>query len=155
LYSIHQFKIKDIEGEEIDFSTYQGKKIIVVNVASECGYTPQYKQLQELYQAFSDRLVIVGFPANNFGQQEPGKNGEILAFCQSRYGVDFPLAAKSDLDTNPVYQWLTSAEKNGVMDSQVAWNFQKYLLDESGQLLKVLPSSVEPLDDLVLNWVDP
>ena len=151
--SIHQFSFETIDGGEIDFARYKGKKIIVVNVASECGYTPQYQQLQELYENFLDHSVIVGFPMNNFGGQEPNDNSGILSFCQKRYGVSFPLAAKSDLYANPIYQWLTDAGRNGVMDSEVRWNFQKYLLDEAGQLQQVLPSAVEPFDDQILNWL--
>ena len=153
MQTIHQFKVRDITGGEIDFQTFKGKKIIVVNVASECGFTPQYQQLQELYQEFSDKLVIVGFPANNFGGQEPGSDQEIQTFCQTRFNVSFPMASKIDIHTAPVYQWLTQASLNGVSDSEVSWNFQKYLLNESGTLEKVLPSSVSPLDDEVLHWL--
>ncbi|MBR9920381.1 MAG: glutathione peroxidase [Bacteroidetes bacterium] len=153
MQSIHQFKVTDIKGGEIDFKAFEGKKIIVVNVASECGFTPQYKQLQELYQTFSDKLVIVGFPANNFGGQEPGSDDEIQHFCQTRFGVGFPMAAKIDVNEHPVYHWLTNASENGVLDSELSWNFQKYLLDEAGQLVKMIPSSVDPLDDSVLDWL--
>jgi glutathione peroxidase len=151
--TIHTFKTESIEGGELDFSRFAGKKIMVVNVASECGYTPQYQQLQELYEAFEDKLVIVGFPANNFGGQEPGDNQEIYSFCTRRFGVTFPLAAKIDVTTHPVYRWLTNIAENGVLDSEVTWNFQKYLLDESGRLVRSLPSSVSPTDEMVLNWL--
>lgn len=152
--TIHSFKVKGIEGEEIDFALFKGKKIIVVNVASACGFTPQYQQLQELYEEFGHKLVVVGFPANNFGGQEPGTNEEIRAFCSRRFGVTFPLAAKIDVTTHPVYQWLTQKSENGLLDSQVTWNFQKYLLDEQGRLVKCLPPAVSPLDDEILNWVN-
>ncbi|MCB0704014.1 MAG: glutathione peroxidase [Saprospiraceae bacterium] len=153
MHSIHQFKVTDIDGGEIDFKSFEGKKIIVVNVASQCGFTPQYQQLEELYQEFSEKLIIVGVPTNNFGGQEPGTNDEIRTFCQMKYGVSFPLSAKIDVRESPVYQWLTSASKNGVLDSEVSWNFQKYLLDESGALVKMLPSSVSPMDESVLDWL--
>ncbi len=152
--TIHTFKVEGIEGEEIDFAAFAGKKIIVVNVASECGFTPQYQQLQEIFEEFEDKLVIVGFPANNFGGQEPGSNEEIRTFCTRRFGVTFPIAAKIDIKTHPVYQWLTKKSENGVLDSQVTWNFQKYLLDEQGHIVKYLPSSVSPLDDEILEWLN-
>lgn len=154
--SIHQFKIEGIEGEEIDFARFKGKKIIVVNVASECGYTPQYQQLQELYQEFQDKLVIVGFPCNDFGGQEPGSNEQIREFCTRRYGVTFPLSAKVSVKgaaAHPVYQWLARQERNGSPGGEVRWNFHKYLLDENGQLVKHLPSSAGPFDDDILEWV--
>lgn len=153
--SIHQFKVEGIEGSEINFADFSGKKIMVVNVASECGFTPQYQQLQELYQEFRDKLVIVGFPSNDFGGQEPGTNEAIRAFCTQRYGVDFPLAAKINIkgSPHPIYQWLTQKARNGVADSEVRWNFHKYLLDENGHLIQDLPSSVSPLDEPILDWL--
>jgi glutathione peroxidase len=152
--NIHKFKVEGIEGEEIDFAAFKGKKLIVVNVASECGFTPQYQQLQELYEKFGDKLVIVGFPANNFGEQEPGLNSEIRDFCSRRYGVTFPLASKIDVTTHPVYEWLTKKTLNGVMDSQVTWNFQKYLLDENGRLVNFILPSESPLNETVLEWLN-
>lgn len=152
--SIHQFKTQGIDGTEINFKDYEGRKILVVNVASECGLTPQYAQLQELYESFHDKLVIVGFPANNFGGQEPGTNGEIQTFCTKNYGVTFPLAAKIDIETHPIYRWLTDKKLNGFEDSTVEWNFQKYLLNESGQLVKVFSPSVLPIDEAVLDAVN-
>lgn len=151
--TIHTFKVEGIEGETIDFATYAGKKILLVNVASECGLTPQYQQLQELYEEFGDKLTIVGFPANNFGGQEPGANHEIQAFCTRRYGVTFPLAAKVDVTTHPVYQWLTQKALNGVQDSEVTWNFQKYALDEQGGLVHCFPPTTSPLDEGILEWL--
>ena len=154
--SIHKFTVASIEGEEIDFANFKGKKIMVVNVASECGFTPQYQQLQELSEQFPEQLVIVGFPANNFGAQEPGSNQEIHAFCTARFGVTFPLTVKVSVkgaDQTPVYEWLTQKSANGVLDSEVKWNFQKYLLDEQGQLVATHPSNVSPTDDIIMNWL--
>lgn len=148
MHSIHQFRVEGLEDEIIDFEAFAGKKILVVNVASECGYTPQYEQLQELYTQFGDRLVIVGFPCNDFGGQEPGAADAIRQFCTKRYGVTFPLAAKVQIkgpNPHPVYRWLTSAAENGHSDSTVFWNFQKYLLDEQGRLLAVFPPAADPL----------
>lgn len=154
--SIHDFKIKSIEGAEIDFADFKGKKILVVNVASECGYTPQYQQLQELYDNFKEKLVVVGMPCNDFGGQEPGSDSEIQSFCSVRYGVTFPLATKINIlkNTHPIYQFLTRKSENGLEDSEVRWNFQKYLLDENGFFVKILPPSVSPLDDEILNCVN-
>ena len=154
--SIHEFRVKGIGGQEIDFADYKGKKILVVNVASACGYTPQYQQLEELYEAFREKLVIVGFPSNDFGGQEPGTNEEIQSFCTVKFGVKFPMAAKISITQTPIhplYQWLTKKEYNGVLDSEVSWNFQKYLLNEQGQLVNTYPAAVTPLDDEILNWV--
>jgi glutathione peroxidase len=153
--SIHKFKVEGIRGEGIDFAAFQGKKLMVVNVASACGYTSQYQQLQELYTAFQDRLVVVGFPSNDFGGQEPGTNEEISQFCTSRFGVSFPLAAKVRIKSPscPIYEWLTKKELNGVMDSEVRWNFHKFLLDEAGRLEHALPSAVSPLDEEILEWL--
>ena len=145
---IYQFKVVGLEGDMIDFASFKGKKILVVNTASACGYTPQYKELEELYEKFKTKLVIVGFPANNFGAQEPGTNQEIKSFCQKNYGVTFPMAAKVSVkgdDIAPIYQWLTSKEKNGVLDAEIKWNFNKFLLDENGHLIAKFDSKVTPL----------
>jgi glutathione peroxidase len=151
--TIHTFKVEGIAGKTLDFAALAGKKILVVNVASECGLTPQYQQLQELYEEFEDKLTIVGFPANNFGGQEPGSNEQIQTFCARNYGVSFPLAAKVDVTTHPVYQWLTQKALNGVQDSEVTWNFQKYALDEQGRLVHVFPPTASPLDERVIEWL--
>ena len=146
--SIHIFQVESLDGGTIDLGVFSGKKILIVNVASECGYTPQYQQLQELYEYFSDRLAIVGFPCNDFGGQEPGSDETIMQFCERRYGVSFPLAKKVEIkgsDPHPVYRWLTDKSQNGYADSVVSWNFQKYLLDESGHLIAVFPPACEPL----------
>ncbi len=147
-FSIYQFKVQDLEGESIDFAAFKGKKILVVNTASACGYTPQYKELEELYKRYNDKLVIVGFPANNFGSQEPGSNIEIKTFCEKNYGVTFPMAAKisvKGMDIAPIYKWLTTKEQNGVLDAEIKWNFNKFLLDERGHVIAKYDSKVLPL----------
>lgn len=148
--SIHEFKVEALEGGTIDFSTFKGKKILVVNTASQCGYTPQYKELEALYEKYKDRLVIVGFPANNFGGQEPGSNTEIKAFCEKNYGVTFPMAAKVSVkgeDMAPIYHWLTEKAQNGVLDAEIKWNFNKFLIDEKGNMVAYFPSKVTPLSE--------
>lgn len=148
--SIYQFKVEALDGGSIDFSKFKGKKILVVNTASECGYTPQYKELEELYKKYQDKLVVVGFPANNFGGQEPGTNTEIKAFCEKNYGVSFPMAAKISVkgdDTAPIYKWLTQKSENGVLDAEVRWNFNKFLIDENGNMLAYFPSKVNPMSE--------
>lgn len=155
--TIHKFKIAGIDGQEIDFADFKGKKILVVNVASECGYTSQYQQLQELSEEYATKLIIVGVPSNDFGGQEPGTSQEIRSFCTRNYGVTFPLAAKLSItgaNPAPLYQWLTSKAENGQLDSTVKWNFQKYLLDENGQLINCYPSSVSPIDEVLLAAID-
>lgn len=157
VHSIHAFTVECIEGGTIAFTDFRGKKILVVNVASECGYTPQYAQLEELFSAFQDKLVVVGFPCNDFGGQEPGGNGEILQFCTARFGVTFPMAAKIKIkgpEQHPVYHWLTHKEANGISDSEVSWNFQKYLLDENGCLIHMFPPSVDPFEEALLNLLE-
>ncbi len=155
--SIHQFKVSDLYGNEFDFATLKGKKVMVVNTASECGLTPQYEQLQEVYDAYKDKnFVIVGFPANNFGAQEPGTNEQIATFCKKNYGVTFLMMSKISVvgdDMHEVYQFLTQKEKNGLEDSKVAWNFQKYLLDENGYLVKVISPKILPNDKEIIDWI--
>ena len=155
--SIYQFKVKDLNGKTFDFASLKGKKILVVNTASKCGYTPQYEQLEEIYRLYKNKnFVIIGFPANNFGSQEPGTNAEIATFCKANYGVSFPMMSKISVkgsDMNEVYQFLTKKAKNGVKDSNVEWNFQKYLLNENGELVQVYLSGVEPTDLKILNWI--
>lgn len=154
--SIHTFKVKSIDGGVIDFSKYKGKKILVVNTASKCGFTKQYEALEKVYEQYKDKLVIVGFPANDFGQQEPGTDSEIKEFCKARFGVTFPLATKSDVigdNTNEVYKWLCSKEKNGVLDAKISWNFNKFLLDENGKLLAYFPSKVTPDSEEILKFI--
>lgn len=148
----------DINGKPFPMAKLKGHKVMVVNTASECGFTPQYKQLEELYEQYKDKgLVIVGFPSNDFGGQEPGDEQAIAAFCQKNYGVTFPMMSKVSTkgpDQSPVYAWLTKKELNGRLDSEVQWNFQKYLINEDGTLFTVLASATEPLSDPILNWLD-
>ncbi|HUP13041.1 MAG TPA: glutathione peroxidase [Niastella sp.] len=154
--SIHQFKVKSIDGGIIDFAKFKGKKILVVNTASKCGFTPQYEALEKVYEAYKDKLVIVGFPANNFGEQEPGNDGEIQEFCKARFGVKFPLASKISVkgdDTAPIYKWLTSKAENGVLDATITWNFNKFLLDEDGKIIAYFPSKVKPDSEEVLKYL--
>ncbi len=146
--SIYDFKVEGLDGNTIDFAQYKGKKILIVNTASECGYTKQYEGLQALYEKYKDRLVIVGFPANNFGGQEPGSNSEIKEFCKKNYGVTFPMAAKISVkgdDTAPVYKWLCSKTENGVLDAEIKWNFNKFLIDEKGKMVAKFDSGVTPM----------
>lgn len=155
--SIYDFKVAALDGGEIDFSTFKGKKILIVNTASECGYTPQYEDLQQLFEKYRDRLVIVGFPANDFGKQEPGTNQEIAAFCKKNYGVTFPMAAKISVTGNemaPIYHWLTEKEHNGYETTTVKWNFQKYLINEEGELVKMFPSKIKPSDAEVIAAIE-
>ena len=155
--NIYQFKVKTLTDDDFDFSSLKGKKILVVNTASKCGLTPQYEHLQKLYETYKDdNFVIVGFPANNFGKQEPGTNTEIAEFCQQNYGVSFPMMSKISVkgdDMHPLYQFLTQKAKNGLEDSEVAWNFQKYLIDENGHVAKVVPSKTLPTDDVIVDWI--
>ena len=154
--SLYEQKIslKTIDGESFDFGSLKGKRLLLVNTASFCGYTPQYKQLQELHEQFGgESFVIVGFPANNFGQQEPHDNTTIQEFCSKNFGVSFLMMEKisvSGSDMHPLYQWLTQKSMNGVQDAPVKWNFQKFLIDEEGRWIDVLSSGVSPLDDKVL-----
>ena len=156
--SIYTFKVKDLSGNEFDFASLKGKKILIVNTASECGLTPQYEQLQTIYEKYQDKnFVIVGFPANNFGAQEPGTNAEIGAFCKKNYGVTFPMMEKISVkgsDMHEVYQFLTQKVKNGLEDSEVEWNFQKYLIDENGHLVDVISPRVLPNDSSITNWIE-
>lgn len=155
--SIYAFKVEDLEGKEFDFSSLKGKKIMVVNTASKCGLTPQYKDLQALYEEYKDKgLVIIGFPANDFMKQEPGTNEEIGTFCQKNYGVTFPMMSKITVkgkEMHPIYQFLTQKSQNGLQDSDVEWNFQKYLLNEKGELEKVISPRTSPKDKEVLDWL--
>ena len=155
--SIHSFKCEDINGQSYDLAQLKGKKVLVVNTASKCGLTPQYEELERLYNEFKDQnFVIVGFPANNFMGQEPGSNENIAAFCQKNYGVSFPMMSKISVkgkDMHPIYQFLTQKAKNGLEDNQVQWNFQKYLLDEEGFLVKVISPQTSPMDASIVDWI--
>lgn len=154
--TIYDFKVERLDGGEINFADYKGKKILVVNTASECGFTPQYADLEKVYEEYKDKLVIVGFPANNFGGQEPGTNKEISTFCQKNYGVTFPMAAKVSVkgdDTAPIFKYLTEKELNGVKNSDILWNFTKFLLDENGKLIDSFVSSTKPTDDAIVKYL--
>jgi glutathione peroxidase len=154
--SIHTFKVAGIDGKQINLAAYKGKKILIVNTASKCGYTPQYESLQKVYDQYKDKLVILGFPCNQFGGQEPGTNEEIVAFCKQNYGVNFPLADKIDVkgaNIAPIYQWLTQKAKNGVLDANISWNFNKFLLDENGKMIAYFPSNVKPESDAITAYL--
>jgi glutathione peroxidase len=169
--SIYDFKVPGLDGE-IDFSKYKGKKIMIVNTASECGNTPQYKDLETLYQKYKDKLVIVGFPANNFGEQEPGSNQDIKAFCSREYHITFPMAEKVSVkgdDIHPVYKWLVAESKEmaknvstnnskdlawrSFLQNPVVWNFTKFLLDENGKLIAVFHHKSNPMSDEVVSYL--
>lgn len=153
--SLHEFKVKTLEGKDFNFADLKGKKVLIVNTASECGYTPQYKDLEALYEKYkSKNFVIIGFPCNDFGGQEPGTSADIKAFCTKNFGVTFPLMEKVSIQTSPVYKWLTSKAENGVLDATVKWNFNKFLVDENGKLVKYLASNVKPMDTQITNWIE-
>lgn len=151
--SFYDLKLRSIEGKEIDFSNYKGKKVLIVNTASQCGYTPQYDELQKLHETNADKLVVLGFPANNFGGQEPGSNMDIGAFCRKNFGVTFQLFEKIDVTENTLYNWLTDKEQNGWNTEKPKWNFCKYLISENGELLKFYSSAVSPMSDDILKML--
>lgn len=155
--TIYQFKVEDLSGDTFDFASLKGKKIMIVNTASKCGLTPQYKDLEAIYKEYKDKgFVIVGFPANNFASQEPGTNKEIETFCQQNYGVSFPMMSKVSVkgsDMCDVYKFLTEKSRNGLQDSEVEWNFQKYLIDEKGELVKVIKPRTLVTEPEVINWI--
>lgn len=156
--NIYQFKVKDLEGNNFDFASLKGKKVMIVNTASKCGLTPQYKDLEAIYKKYKAKnLVIIGFPANNFASQEPGTNKEIGEFCVRNYGVTFPMMSKISVkgaDMDKIYQFLTQKSKNGLQDSEVEWNFQKYLINTKGELEKVVAPQVVPTDDAIVGWIE-
>lgn len=156
--TIHQFTVEDIEGNPFDFSALEGKKIIIVNVASYCGLTPQYRDLQALYEKYKDKnLVVIGFPANNFLSQEPRSNESIQTFCSAKYGVTFPMMAKISVKgdkQHPIYRWLTSENQNGVENSKVGWNFQKYLINADGTYHAMVDPRASVLDEEVIQWIE-
>jgi len=154
--SLYDYSYTSIDGKKVSLDAYKGKKILIVNVASECGFTPQYEDLEKVYEKYHDKLVIVGFPANDFGAQEPGTNEQIVKFCTSEYGVTFPLSEKVAVigkGKHPVYQWLTDKALNGWNSAEPKWNFHKYLVSETGELLAVFPSATKPGSDSILAYV--
>ncbi len=156
LSSIYDYSCKDLNGDQFDFTALKGKRVLIVNTASKCGYTSQYEDLQKLYETYGgDKFIIVGFPANNFGKQEPGSNEEIASFCQKNYGVTFPMMEKSSVkgeDINELYSWLTQKDLNGVEDESVSWNFNKFLIDENGNWVTKYGSNVNPLDEKIVSF---
>lgn len=155
--TIYQFKVTDLNGNVFDFASLKGKKIMIVNTASKCGLTPQYKDLEAIYEKYKTKnFIIIGFPANNFASQEPGSNQEIATFCSQNYGVSFPMMSKISVkgkDMAAIYQFLTQKSQNQVQDSDVEWNFQKYLINQNGQLEKVIAPQVLPTDPEIINWI--
>ena len=156
--NFYDFTVKDIDGNDFSFKQLKGKKVMIVNVASKCGYTPQYEQLEEVYEKYKDNdFIIIAFPANNFLKQEPGTDDEIKQFCTINYGVTFPVMSKISVkgkDMHEVYQWLTSKNLNGVKDSSVKWNFQKYLISRDGILEEVIKPKTKPDDQKIINWIE-
>ncbi len=156
--TFHDFAAADIDGNTLNMSTFKGKKVLVVNVASECGNTPQYEKLQSMQRKYgSDRFVVIAFPANNFGEQEPGSNQDIKSFCTTHYHVTFPMMSKISVvgdDMDPIYKWLTSKSENGVMDAPVTWNFQKFMINEDGSLEGMVKPSVDPDCDKIIKWIE-
>jgi len=156
--SFHDFSVTDIDGKEISLAQFKGKKILVVNVASKCGNTPQYEGLEKLYKKYgSEKFVVIGFPANNFMGQEPGTDEEIKAFCTANYQVTFPLMSKISVkgkDQDPIYTWLTTQAENGVMDAEVSWNFQKFMIDEKGRFVDMVKPKEEPDCEKIVSWLE-
>ena len=155
--TLYDFKVIAIDGKPFDLASLKGKKVLIVNTASKCGNTPQYEQLEKLYKMYGGgSFIIIGFPANNFGHQEPGTNSEIAEFCQKNYGVSFPMMSKISVkgdDMNSIYQWLTRKELNGVKDAEVEWNFQKFMIDENGHWVDVVANDESPMCDKIVNWI--
>ena len=156
--NLYSFKTQTIDGEPFDLASLKGKKVMVVNTASKCGLTPQYQLLEKLYQQYKNKnFIIVGFPANNFASQEPGTNSEIKAFCTQNYGVSFPMMSKISVkgdDIDPIYKWLTTKAQNGVIDAEVKWNFQKFLIDEKGNLADVAWPQEKPDEERIIKWIE-
>ncbi|MFP4557414.1 MAG: glutathione peroxidase [Bacteroidales bacterium] len=155
--TLHDFTVETIKGETISLSQFKGKKVMVVNTASKCGLTPQYEQLEKVYRDYGGKnFVIIGFPANNFLNQEPGSNADIQEFCKENYGVTFPMMAKISVkgdDIHPLYNWLTAKEQNGVLDAKITWNFQKFLIDEQGKVVKSMSPRTKPDDSEIVGWI--
>ena len=155
--TLHDFKARTIDGKEFDMGQLKGKKVLVVNTASQCGLTPQYENLEALYEKFGgEKFTIIGFPANNFGGQEPGSNEEIVEFCKKNYGVSFQMMEKISVkgkDISPIYQWHTKKEQNGVIDAPITWDFRKFLIDEKGELVTSVSPRENPLSEEIINWI--
>jgi len=154
--NIYSFKIKSLDGKTIDFKKFKGKKLLIVNTASKCGFTPQYAGLEKLYEQYKDKLVIVGFPSDNFNKQEFEQDTAISAFCKKNYGVTFPLTTRVDVkgdNITPVYQYLCNKTENGVLDATISWNFNKFIIDENGNLLAHFDSKVTPESDELLRYI--
>ena len=168
--SIYDFKVPGLDGKDINLADYKGKKIMIVNTASFCGNTPQYAELEKLYETYKDKLVVIGFPANNFGAQEPGSNEEIKKFCTKNYGVTFPMAEKVSVkgdDIHPLFKWLVdkskemaggvspdNADRKKFLEDPITWNFTKFLIDENGNLVAVFHNKVKPMSDEVLKYLN-
>jgi glutathione peroxidase len=156
--SFYDFTVKDIHGKDYALSQLKGKKVLVVNTASKCGLTPQYEDLENLYRKYKDSdFVIIAFPSNDFASQEPGSNAEIATFCSTKFDVTFPLMSKISVkgeEMHPVYRWLTSEAENGLEDSKVAWNFQKYMIDEEGRLVGHIPPRKKPDCEEIVSWIE-
>lgn len=154
---IYDFKVTDIDGEAYDLKKLKGKKVMIVNTASKCGLTPQFEELEKLYKTYKDQgFVIIGFPTNDFLSQDPGTNEQIKSFCQKNYGVTFPMMSKITVkgkDKHPLYEYLTTKSLNKLEDNKVKWNFQKYLIDEKGVLVRVVDPSTSPLDNSIIQWI--
>lgn len=155
--TLYDFKVKSIDGHDFDLAQLKGKKVLIVNTASKCGHTPQYEDLQKLYELYGgDHFVIIGFPANNFLNQEPGSNDEIATFCKLNYGVSFPMMEKISVkgkDIDPLYAWLTQKSLNGKLDAEVTWNFQKFMINEKGEVVNFAKPTVDPMSDEIVNWI--
>lgn len=155
--NFYSFTVETIDGEEISLEKFKGKKVLVVNVASKCGFTKQYADLQKLYEEYGgDDFTIIGFPANNFLKQEPGTNEDIKEFCTLNYGVTFPMMAKISVkgkNIHPLYKWLTIKDNNGEMDAKVSWNFQKFMIDENGMLVGMASPKTKPFDEKITSWI--
>ena len=152
--SLYNIEVERINGKKVALSEYKDEVLLVVNTASKCGYTPQYEGLEKVYEQYKDKLVVIGFPCNQFGGQESGTNEEIVNFCKKNYGVTFPLADKIEVKgagIAPIYQWLTQKAKNGVLDANIGWNFNKFLLDENGKMIAYFPSNVKPDSEDILS----
>ena len=154
--SIYDYSFINIEGDNVDMKEFKGKTILIVNTASKCGFTGQYEQLQELHEQYKDQLVLIGFPCDQFGGQEPGSEEEIKGFCQKNYGVTFLMASKINVkgeEQHPIYQWLTQLDLNNVEDSKVGWNFTKYLIDDKGNYIENFKSKVSPMSEEITKHI--